>query len=568
MMTIQRLDELRVAAVVVEAGASGALLAELDVADRGAPHFSLAKLPSPLEEARARTDAALAMVRTDPSTSRQIAVTLTVLAAARRQVDAATGAPPAQARAARWNAVQKYLAVERLLAAAQTSATNAIVTGKYGRLGRGLSGAAARLQTVSRLVLLGSLRPATLYAVNAAPSAAVPKLRVGLNDVDAAYRLSLAELPRMLSPDLAASWQQFSLGPGAAFDQIMLSSATQSLPDPPDSPSGRLSLTAAASTIPAYVAGLNSLLAQTVAEGTTAASSDRVRAIDRARTAVILTFTLLVLTLAVLLVISRTLHRRLSDVAAAAQRLSAGRLVPMRVRGPREIALASMGLNDAVMNLRQIVVTTERLAAGDINSPEVNHQTPGPLGSAVHASVTLLINAILERQQLQTQLGHQANHDALTGLLNRSEFERRLSAALQAKLDRPTPRVGILFIDLDHFKPINDTYGHRAGDHVLQVSSTRMQTQLRDQDIVARFGGDEFVVMLELADSQVAADIGRRIIEALKQPITFNDEKMQIGASVGIALSAPDESTTEDILIRADLALYRAKTAGRDRLSY
>jgi diguanylate cyclase (GGDEF)-like protein len=273
-----------------------------------------------------------------------------------------------------------------------------------------------------------------------------------------------------------------------------------------------------------------------------------------------------------LFVLGGRIRRRLSGVADAAQRLSAGTLETMPVRGPREIALASAGLNDAVTSLRQIAATAERLAAGDLDAPELRRATPGPLGAAVHASVVLLTDAIRERQRLQQELAHQAAHDGLTGLPNRVEAERLLGAALAAADAEPGRRVGLLFVDLDHFKAVNDTYGHHAGDHVLQVSAARMTAEVRDADAVCRLGGDEFVVILDPVDSdQVATAIGHRIVESLGRPITYDDRELRIGASVGVAVTeggATGAAGPEELLTRADHAVYRAKAAGRGRIAF
>jgi diguanylate cyclase (GGDEF)-like protein len=200
----------------------------------------------------------------------------------------------------------------------------------------------------------------------------------------------------------------------------------------------------------------------------------------------------------------------------------------------------------------------------------------------MHASVMLLTDAIRERERLQRELSHQASHDSLTGLVNRAEGERLLTAALeQLPREGPQPvtpdglprRVGVLFVDLDHFKQVNDTHGHHAGDHVLQVSAARMLAEVRDSDTVCRLGGDEFIVILDPAESdQVVTAIGRRIVESLGRPITYDGHELRIGASVGVALTdrrvGDAVAGTEELLTRADHAVYRAKAAGRNGLAF
>jgi diguanylate cyclase (GGDEF)-like protein len=243
----------------------------------------------------------------------------------------------------------------------------------------------------------------------------------------------------------------------------------------------------------------------------------------------------------------------------------------MRVRGPREIAVASDGLNDAVATLRQVTDTAERLAAGDLDGTRARRPAPGPLGEAVNASVDLLTDAFAERHRLQAELRHQATHDSLTGLPNRAESERLLAAALAGGASEALAdgsREGLLFVDLDYFKDVNDTYGHHAGDHVLQVCAARMAAEVRAGDTVCRLGGDEFVVILQPAEADVVVvDIGQRIVDAIGRPITFQGNEMRVGASVGVAV-ANGRAAPEELLNRADRAAYRAKAAGRNCLAF
>lgn len=171
---------------------------------------------------------------------------------------------------------------------------------------------------------------------------------------------------------------------------------------------------------------------------------------------------------------------------------------------------------------------------------------------------------ITERKALEEQLRHQALHDALTGLANRSLFLDRLGHAL-ARVGRGAKPVAILFLDLDDFKAVNDHLGHSEGDRLLVAVAGELTAATRAADTVARLGGDEFAILIEetgLAEAQRAAD---RILERLSAPVAIGDREVTARASIGIALQAPDEASAEELVRWADIAMYAAKARGGDR---
>ena len=171
------------------------------------------------------------------------------------------------------------------------------------------------------------------------------------------------------------------------------------------------------------------------------------------------------------------------------------------------------------------------------------------------------------REQAQADMAHQAAHDPLTGLPNRSAGLRLIDDALgQARL-RGT-RTGLLFIDLDEFKRVNDTLGHGAGDAVLREVASLMRAAVRRGDVVARLGGDEFVVLLQPLDDEAAAvKVADRIVTALSRPIVVgNGYRVRIGASIGVAVGSEAGTDADTLLREADAALYRAKASGRSRV--
>jgi len=161
-----------------------------------------------------------------------------------------------------------------------------------------------------------------------------------------------------------------------------------------------------------------------------------------------------------------------------------------------------------------------------------------------------------------------ADHDHLTGLLNRQALLRAVGSALDPNVSDVTR--GLLFLDLDGFKDINDRFGHSAGDAVLIAVVARLRHALRPDDLLSRLGGDEFVVFLDsAATAQAAATVAKRLSDALLAPFSVpDDELVYITTSIGVALTAPGDLTAPELLHRADLAMYHAKNQGPGRCSF
>ena len=171
---------------------------------------------------------------------------------------------------------------------------------------------------------------------------------------------------------------------------------------------------------------------------------------------------------------------------------------------------------------------------------------------------------ISERKRAEEQIEYQAYHDALTGLPNRRLFRDRLTVAL-AHARRLKSTLAVMFLDLDRFKYVNDTLGHSLGDEMLKTVAARLATALREEDSIARMGGDEFTVLLpELNNPEDAASVAQKLLEAVGQPMRIEETELFITTSIGIALFPNDGDTAELLLKNADHAMYRAKDAGRN----
>ncbi|WP_049721689.1 EAL domain-containing protein [Gilvimarinus polysaccharolyticus] len=168
----------------------------------------------------------------------------------------------------------------------------------------------------------------------------------------------------------------------------------------------------------------------------------------------------------------------------------------------------------------------------------------------------------------QQEVEKLAYYDHLTGLANRTEFKRLLGRALQ-RGQRVGNKVALFYLDLDHFKRINDTFGHEAGDQLLTEVSRRLKRELRDDDVVARLGGDEFAVLLDQVESpQYAYVVANKIINTLNKPIELQGKEVVVGVSIGITMAPDDSNHIDNLMKNADLAMYQAKYKGRNAFQF
>jgi diguanylate cyclase (GGDEF)-like protein/PAS domain S-box-containing protein len=219
-----------------------------------------------------------------------------------------------------------------------------------------------------------------------------------------------------------------------------------------------------------------------------------------------------------------------------------------------------------------------RLHDGEISSFEVEKRLQHASGHYVWAMLSCSIGFdddgrprhlltqvqdISERKEMALRMEYVVDHDFLTGLMNRRRFEQELTreAVRATRYGNPS---AVLLLDVDHFKRINDTFGHRAGDDVLKGVAALLRERLRDTDLLARVGGDEFAVLLTQIPGEQVQVVADELVRAIgRQPVALGNQSIQVTASVGVAML--DGLTDVEVLAYADHAMYEAKEGGRDR---
>ena len=169
-----------------------------------------------------------------------------------------------------------------------------------------------------------------------------------------------------------------------------------------------------------------------------------------------------------------------------------------------------------------------------------------------------MVTDVTERRRVQKALEHQTRHDSLTGLPNRLLLAERLAESLRAA-QSSNQQVGVLVLDLDHFKEVNETFGLQAGDRLLEQVGPRLQSEIRARDLVARLGGDEFAVLLPETDGTAATTLAACLIDALQRPFAVQGQQLDVAASIGVAIYPKDGDDPDTLLRRADIALFVAK---------
>jgi diguanylate cyclase (GGDEF)-like protein len=277
---------------------------------------------------------------------------------------------------------------------------------------------------------------------------------------------------------------------------------------------------------------------------------------------------ILVLALAFLgvFILNRSVGRPLARIVKASRSVQAGEfdVPPLEVSGPRELSLATQAFNDMASTLCAVQAHAVALSGINLDDPVLGTPLPGETGRALQETLTTLSESVHENQRQRALLGERATHDSLTGLLNRGAVLEFLDRDLAA-MHREGTSLGILFIDLDGLKEINDSHGHETGDAALLAIARAIEATTRKSDIVGRLGGDEFIVgRLGRPDVNALTQLANRILRKVTgQIVETGDTCIVVGCSIGIAISGPLDMEVDPIIHRADLALYRAKMNGR-----
>ncbi len=218
---------------------------------------------------------------------------------------------------------------------------------------------------------------------------------------------------------------------------------------------------------------------------------------------------------------------------------------------------AKQVMNELIIGLRQDKYDQFQTSPDGDRTIAVSRRTMADGGSVV------ILEDVTERKRAQERITHLAKFDELTGLANRTQFRERINAILAAVHEREH-HLTVHLIDLDRFKSINDTLGHPIGDKLLKEVASRLSTVINPGDMITRFGGDEFVVLQTVTKRRQDADwLAQRLARTLKEPFEIDGHRMDIGASIGIAMAPSDGVDADQLLKKADMALYAAKNGGR-----
>jgi len=515
------------------------------------------QLAQAADRARAGTDTQLALAATLPASRAAARTAQDEVAELRAVVDTGSAVDLAALRAS-WTSVSDHLH-ERQNAVVVSAASAATSTGTVAVI--------RDVRLVAELTAV--LNPDVVDYLGWLLSAGTgdgPARQWQWLQSHSAVELARGALTTLTDPGLRAPALALADTPDAVAVDDVLSAATRGVAAVP----GLLQLQRTVLAASAVTEQTGTVLAQAVEVAASAAAADGDRAAAE-RDATVLAALLAVLgTGLVLALVGRQVTRALRRLSDQADEVSQGRLVDVDVAGPREVRSVGRALGGAVGSLRRVQDQARAVARGDLADPVLDEPLPGPLGEVLHASVEQLVASLRQRDRLQTALSHQAAHDPLTDLPNRARALELTTAALH-RARRAGAATGLLFVDLDGFKGVNDRAGHAAGDAVLQAVGARMREQARAGDTVCRLGGDEFVVLVEaVADVAELVALGERLVAAVSEPLVVatasGPRPVAVGASVGVAVAQDGEVDGDELLAQADAAVYRAKHTGRGRV--
>jgi diguanylate cyclase (GGDEF)-like protein len=272
-------------------------------------------------------------------------------------------------------------------------------------------------------------------------------------------------------------------------------------------------------------------------------------------------------------VLGRAVRRPLARIVAAATSVREGELEfpPLDESGPRELSLAAQAINAMSSTLRAVQGQAIALSEGDLNNPVLERSLPGRTGTALQAAINELHLSVRTAESQREVLTERATRDSLTGLLNRGAALEALELHLaSAYRSQGQLALTVFFIDLDDLKLINDTLGHDGGDAAIKAVADALRVTTRSSDVLGRFGGDEFVVgWLGTRGSDAPALLAERISAYVaNSELEGNGHLLTLACSIGAAVSEPDDDDVEEIIGKADQALYIAKSTGRGQVRW
>lgn len=305
-----------------------------------------------------------------------------------------------------------------------------------------------------------------------------------------------------------------------------------------------------------------------------AATVSQANAATRELTLTVAAFGVLLLAeLAVVLFVGRQVRRPLARLVTAATLVREGELeLPhLPESGPKELALAASAFNEMSSTLQAVQEQAIALANAEFDDPALQRSLPGRTGTALQSAFVQLHSSVRDNERRRLALTESATRDYLTGLLNRGAALEALRRDL-ASVHRSNGELELtlLFIDVDHLKAINDTFGHDRGDVAIQLVADALRESTRASDVVARLGGDEFIVgSLAQRGVGISESTAERIGAQLAElQLGRNDQNLVVGCSIGAVVSEPTDDRIELLIERADRALYVAKGSGRGLLSW
>ncbi|WP_421119276.1 diguanylate cyclase domain-containing protein [Aquihabitans daechungensis] len=392
--------------------------------------------------------------------------------------------------------------------------------------------------------------------------------RAGVAVASQQFDQALAELAASTDADVAAAAEEIAADrSGTPFDAAV-DDAVAGRPPAPLADGADLEAIAATFTSSADLFGpLLEIMEERTAQLDASATALAEEATREARISALGLIVALVALLVVSLAVAASLDQPLSRLIEGMRRVGEGDLDvgPLPVEGPVEFAEATAAFNDVVSNLNRIEGKVDALANAELDDPRLQEPLPGALGDSMQRSIQLLSDSVADRDALQERLAFQATHDALTLLPNRLGALEALDGAI-ARSSRSGAPLAVLFLDLDGFKAVNDTFGHQTGDDVLCEVARRLDEEARTGDFCARLGGDEFVIIAEnVAGPEGAAALARRVTHRIAEPYAVGPaglKQTNLGVSIGIAMRDLPNDTPLSVVNRADEAAYRAKRAG------